>query len=56
MALERRRILKMGVVDLGVETARLPHGVTVDYAIVRHPGASAIVALDKDGRIAMIKQ
>ena len=46
----------MGVVDLGVESATLPNGVTVDYAIVRHPGASAIVALDQDGRIAMIKQ
>lgn len=46
----------MGVVDLGVESATLPNGVTVDYAIVRHPGASAIAALDKDGRIVMIKQ
>ena len=46
----------MGIVDLGVESATLPNGVTVDYAIVRHPGASAIIALDKDDRVAMIKQ
>jgi ADP-ribose pyrophosphatase len=56
MASERRRVLKMGVVDLGVESATLPNGVIADYAIVRHPGASAIVALDKDARIAMVKQ
>jgi ADP-ribose pyrophosphatase len=46
----------MGVVDVGIETATLPNGVTVDLAIVRHPGASAIVAVDDDGRIAMLTQ
>ena len=49
-------MLKMGIVDVGVESATLPNGVTVDFAIVRHPGASAIVALDDDGRIAMLTQ
>jgi ADP-ribose pyrophosphatase len=56
MASERRPVLKMGVVDVGVERATLPNGVAVDFAIVRHPGASAIVALDDDGRIAMLTQ
>jgi ADP-ribose pyrophosphatase len=54
--LSRRPILKLGVVDLGVETAALPNGVTVDLAIIRHPGASAVVALDSDGSIAMLRQ
>src|SRR6516225_2722384 len=56
MASNRRRVLKMGIVDVGVESAALPNGVTVDLAIVRHPGASAVVALDDDGRIAMLRQ
>jgi ADP-ribose pyrophosphatase len=56
MASERRPVLKMGVVDVGVENATLPNGVRVDLAILRHPGASAIVALDDDGRIAMLTQ
>jgi ADP-ribose pyrophosphatase len=56
MGSERRPVLKMGVVDVGVEHATLPNGVTADYAIVRHPGASAIVALDDDGRIALLRQ
>src|SRR5215471_2552603 len=56
MGSERRLVLKMGVVDVGVENAQLPNGVTVDLAILRHPGASAIVALDEDGRIAMLTQ
>ncbi|MGH7932159.1 MAG: NUDIX hydrolase [Candidatus Binataceae bacterium] len=56
MASHRRPVLKLGVVDLGVETAALPNGVTIDLAVVRHPGASAIVALDADGTIAMLTQ
>ena len=52
----RRPVLHLGVVDLGVETVDLPNGVTVDLAIIRHPGASAIVALDADGTIAMLRQ
>ena len=56
MASKRRPVLKLGVVDVGVETSRLPNGITVDLAIVRHPGASAIIALDQDGRIAMLTQ
>src|SRR5579872_4410138 len=56
MASNRRSVLKMGVVDVGVESAALPNGVTVDLAVVRHPGASAIVALDDDGCIAMLTQ
>jgi ADP-ribose pyrophosphatase len=56
MTSQRRPVLKMGVVDVGVETAALPNGVTIDLAILRHPGASAIVALDEDVRIAMLAQ
>jgi ADP-ribose pyrophosphatase len=56
MTSNRRPVLKLGVVDVGVETAALPNGVQVDLAIIRHPGASAIVALDADRNIAMLSQ
>lgn len=56
METKRRPVLKLGVVDFGVETTILPNGVTADLAIVRHPGASAIVALYPDGTIAMLRQ
>jgi ADP-ribose pyrophosphatase len=52
----RRQILKLGVVDVGVEHASLPNGVEIDLAVIRHPGAAAIVALDEDGHIAMLSQ
>ncbi|MDO8431296.1 MAG: NUDIX hydrolase [Candidatus Binatus sp.] len=53
---KRRPILKLGVVDLGVESASLPNGVQVDLAVIRHPGAAAIVALDDDMNIATLSQ
>jgi ADP-ribose pyrophosphatase len=56
MVSERRPVIKIGIVDVGVESATLPNGVTVDLAIVRHPGASAVVALDDHCRIAMLTQ
>ena len=56
MASNRRPVLKLGVVDFGVETATLPGGVQVDLPVIRHPGASAIVALYPDMTIAMLRQ
>ena len=56
MSSNRRPVLKLGVVDFGVETATLPGGVQVDLAVIRHPGASAIVALYPDMTIAMLRQ
>src|SRR5580704_2942141 len=52
----RRQVLKLGVVDVGVEHASLPNGVEIDLAVIRHPGAAAIVALDEKGDIAMLHQ
>jgi ADP-ribose pyrophosphatase len=56
MESNRRQILKLGVVDLGVERASLPNGVEIDLAVIRHPGAAAIVALDDAGNLAMLHQ
>jgi ADP-ribose diphosphatase len=56
MVHNRRPVLKLGVVDFGVERAALPNGVTVDLAVIRHPGASAIVAIDANGAIPLLTQ
>src|SRR5579862_5754985 len=56
MESNRRPVLKLGVVDLGVEHASLPNGVEIDLAVIRHPGAAAIVALDDAGNLALLHQ
>jgi ADP-ribose pyrophosphatase len=52
----RRQVLKLGVVDLGIEHVSLPNGLEIDLAVIRHPGAAAIVALDDVGKLVMLHQ
>jgi ADP-ribose pyrophosphatase len=52
----RRPVLKLGVVDFGVECTTLPNGVTVELPVIRHPGASAIVALDANDAVVILTQ
>ncbi len=56
MSSTRRPVLKLGVVDFGVESATLPGGAQVDLPVIRHPGASAIVALYEDMNVAILRQ
>jgi ADP-ribose pyrophosphatase len=56
MTPNRRPILKIGVVDIGIEEVALPNGRRLELPVIRHPGASAIVALDRDSSIALLTQ
>lgn len=53
---ENRRVFKGRTVDLWLENAALPNGNTVELEIIHHPGAAAIVAVDDDGCVALIRQ
>jgi ADP-ribose pyrophosphatase len=44
------------VVRLFVETVTLPNGHTIDLEIVRHPGASAVVALTPADEVLLVRQ
>lgn len=44
------------VVSVSVERVILPNGEQADLDIVRHPGGSAVVALDEDGRVCLLRQ
>jgi ADP-ribose pyrophosphatase len=52
----RREIYRGRVVNLGVETVTLPNGATVELEVIRHPGASAVVPLQEDGTVLLIRQ
>ncbi|MEL6543849.1 MAG: NUDIX hydrolase [Myxococcota bacterium] len=45
------RMLKMDV-----DTVRLPNGVELDLEIVRHPGAAAVVPVDENGEVILVRQ
>ncbi len=56
MATERRSIYQGRVIDLDVETVRLPNGNRAEIEVVRHRGAAAVVPLLPDGRVVLLKQ
>jgi len=51
-----REVYRGRVVRLVVESITLPNGHPLDLEIVRHPGASAIVALTRDDEVLLVRQ
>ena len=54
--LERRDIYRGRVVQLHVDTVTLPDGGTSLREIVDHPGGVAILALDEENRVPVVRQ
>jgi len=44
------------VITVNKERVLLPNGNTADYEIVHHPGGAAVVALDEEGRVCLLRQ
>ncbi len=44
------------IVNLTVERVTLPNGVEVEYQFVHHPGGAAVVALNDEGEVALLRQ
>lgn len=44
------------VVEVNVERVQLPNGTIADLDIVHHPGGAAVVALDDQGQVCLLRQ
>lgn len=44
------------VLEVVVDTVRLPDGREMTWEVLRHPGASAVVPVDDDGRVLLVRQ
>ena len=44
------------MITVNVETVRLPNGHVADLEIIHHPGGAAIVAVDAERRVCLIRQ
>ena len=51
-----RSIYEGRVIKLGIESLTLPNGVALELEVVRHPGGAAVVAMDEDDRVCMLRQ
>jgi len=53
---DTRSIHRGRIVDLFIERVELPNRSVLDLEVVRHPGGAAIVALDTEGRVCLLRQ
>ena len=57
MSIEKLTTVFRGrVITVNVETVRLPNGHVVDLEIIHHPGGAAIVAVDAQQRVCLLRQ
>ena len=50
----RASIYRGRLIELGLETAELPNGATIELEIVRHPGGAVVLALDEGDRVCLL--
>jgi ADP-ribose pyrophosphatase len=51
-----RSVYRGRVLDLALDTVRFPTGQTVELEIIRHRGAAAVVPVDADGSVWLVRQ
>ncbi len=53
----QRKVIHDGtVVNLGIETVTLPNGETMELEVIRHPGGAAVVAIDDQQQVCLLRQ
>ncbi|HET6344003.1 MAG TPA: NUDIX hydrolase, partial [Myxococcota bacterium] len=52
----RRDVHRGRVIHVTVDTVTLPNGRTIELDRVHHPGAAAVVAVDTDDHVLMVRQ
>ncbi|MDH5571645.1 MAG: NUDIX hydrolase [Gammaproteobacteria bacterium] len=56
MSQKSKQIFNGRIIQLEVETVKLPNGSIAEMEIVRHPGGAAVVAMDNASRVCLLKQ
>ena len=54
--IEQSSIYRGKVVDLSLDRVELPNGEVADLEVIRHPGAAAIVPVDDEGLVWLVRQ
>lgn len=52
----QKKIHQGRVIDLVIETVELPNGTTTDLEIIHHPGGAAVVAINDENKVCLIRQ
>jgi 8-oxo-dGTP pyrophosphatase MutT (NUDIX family) len=51
-----RNVFRGRVLTLNLEQVRLPNGRVAELEIAHHPGGAAVVAIDAEGRVCLLRQ
>lgn len=51
-----RNVFRGRVLTLNVERVQLPNGQVAELEIAHHPGGAAVVAIDAEGRVCLLRQ
>jgi len=54
--LERQHVYQGRIVDLSVDRVKLPNGNVCDLDLIHHPGAAAVVPVDSEGNVILVRQ
>lgn len=53
---KKNTVFEGRIIRLAIETVRLPNGAVADLEIVHHPGGAAVVAVDAEQRVCLLRQ
>jgi len=53
---KQKKLYEGKVIDLTLEQVTLPNGVPAELEIVHHPGGAAVVAIDAQNKICLLRQ
>lgn len=56
MPVTRRSLYRGRIVDFGIECIAQPDGRILEVEVARHPGGAAVVAVDSDQRVCLLRQ
>ena len=54
--ISRKELFKGRKVNVVTEKVILPNGYETDWELILHPGAAAIIPIDEDGKVLMVRQ
>lgn len=54
--LKREPVFQGRVIDVAIEQVELPNGGRAELEVIRHPGGAAVVALDEQERVCLLRQ
>jgi 8-oxo-dGTP pyrophosphatase MutT (NUDIX family) len=56
MADNKTTVYRGKIIDIYLERVTLPNGAVAELEIIRHPGGAAVVALDNENRVCLLRQ